>query len=178
LPCPGRDSESAKAVAAGATARRHVERALRELQRERLDIVHLHGARIQDPFAERAAVFDELQERKAAGKIAHIGLSSHYIAAVRAAIRHSEVEVLYPLVNRAGMGILDGSAEQMAAAIEEAAAAGKGVYPMEALARHSPAATWSPAPAKASSGWVPCRAFTGWRSACSAGRRFSPTRAF
>ena len=117
-----------------AMARAHVEKALRELGREQLDIVHLHGARIADPFTERAAVLEELLRLKEEGKIGHVGLSSHYICAVRAAADHPEIEVIHPLINRTGMGILDGSAAEMAAAIAACARAGKGVYAMKALA--------------------------------------------
>lgn len=116
------------------TARAHVERALRELGRERLDIVHLHGARIADPFTERADVLAELLRMKGEGKIGHVGISSHYIAAFRKAVDHPEIEVVHPLINRTGMGILDGSAAEMGAAISACAGAGKGVYAMKALA--------------------------------------------
>lgn len=116
------------------TARAHVERGLKELGRERLDIVHVHAARIEDPFVTRAEVIAELVKMKAEGKIAHVGLSTHYIAAVRKAAAHPEIEVVHPLINRTGMGILDGSAAEMAAAIERCAASGTGIYAMKALA--------------------------------------------
>ncbi len=115
-------------------ARAHVERALRELGRERLDIVHLHGARISDPFVERADVLAELLRMKEEGKIGHVGLSSHYISAVRKAADHPEIEVVHPLINRTGMGILDGTPEEMAEAILACSQSGKGVYAMKALA--------------------------------------------
>jgi aryl-alcohol dehydrogenase-like predicted oxidoreductase len=118
----------------GALARTHVEKALRELGVDRLDIVHLHGARVADPFLERAEVLENLLQMKEEGKIAHVGLSSHYISAIRKAAAHPAIEVLHPLINRTGMGILDGSAEEMAGAIAAAARAGKGVYAMKALA--------------------------------------------
>jgi aryl-alcohol dehydrogenase-like predicted oxidoreductase len=121
-------------AADGSTARAHVERALRELRLERLDIIHMHGARIRSPFTERAEVFETLQRMKEEGKIGHVGLSSHYIEAIRAAAASPLVEVVHPLINRTGMGILDGSAAEMAAAIAQCAAAGKGVYAMKALA--------------------------------------------
>ena len=121
-------------AADAATARRHVEEALRGLGRERLDIVHLHGARLADPFTDRAAVLAELLRMKEEGKIAHVGLSSHYIQAFRLALDHPEIEVVHPLINRTGMGILDGSAEEMADAIAACSRAGKGVYAMKALA--------------------------------------------
>jgi len=115
-------------------ARAHVERGLKELGRERLDVVHLHAARIADPFVERAGVIEELVRMKEEGKIAHVGLSSHYIAAVRAVAERPEIEVVHPLINRTGMGILDGTPEEMAGAIRACARAGKGVYAMKALA--------------------------------------------
>ena len=118
----------------GPTARLHVEKAPRELGREQLDIVHLHGARVADPFVERAAVLEELLGMKEEGKIGHVGLSSHYISAMMKAVEHPEIEVVHPLVNRTGMGILDGTAAEMAVALVACSRAGKGVYAMKALA--------------------------------------------
>ncbi|MBU5636385.1 aldo/keto reductase [Geomonas sp. Red69] len=115
-------------------ARGHVERALTELAVERLDIVHLHGARVADPFVERPEVIEVLLRMKEEGKIAHVGLSSHFVSAMRKSVQHPEIEVVHPLINRTGMGIIDGSQEEMAAAIAACAAAGKGVYAMKALA--------------------------------------------
>ena len=116
------------------TARAHVERALGELSLERLDIVHLHGARVADPFVERPDVIAELLKMKQEGKIAHVGLSSHFVGAIRKSVDHPEIEVVHPLINREGMGIIDGTAQEMASAIAACAAAGKGVYAMKALA--------------------------------------------
>lgn len=117
-----------------AAARGHVERALSELGVERLDIVHLHGARVADPFVERPEVIETLVRMKEEGKIAHVGLSSHFVCAMEKAVLHPEIEVVHPLINRTGMGIIDGTREEMAAAIAACAAAGKGVYAMKALA--------------------------------------------
>jgi ferredoxin len=89
---------------------------------------------VADPFTDRAEVLAELLRMKDEGKIGHVGLSSHYICAMRKAADHPEVEVVHPLINRTGMGILDGSAAEMAEAIAQCAKAGKGVYAMKALA--------------------------------------------
>lgn len=118
----------------GAEARAHVERALRELGRERLDIVHLHGARVSDPFRDRVEVIETLVRLKEEGKIGHVGLSSHFISAIRSCADRPEIEVIHPLINRTGMGILDGTAAEMEEAIAACARAGKGVYAMKALA--------------------------------------------
>lgn len=117
-----------------ATARSHVERGLRELGRERIDIVHCHAARVADPFVERAGVIAELLKMKGEGKIGHVGLSTHYVSAVRKAAMHPEIEVVHPLINRIGLGIIDGSKEEMAAAIAECRGSGTGIYAMKALA--------------------------------------------
>jgi len=115
-------------------ARTHVEKALRELKLDRLDIVHMHGARLADPYVERRHVLEELHHLREEGKIAHIGLSTHYVSAVFKAAKHPGIDVIHPLINRTGMGIIDGSAGEMSKAIEVAAAAGKGIYAMKALA--------------------------------------------
>lgn len=121
-------------AADAAGAREHVELALRELGRERLDIVHIHGARVADPFTERAEVLEALLMMKQEGKVAHVGLSSHYIEAFRKTASHPEIEVVHPLINKNGMGILDGTAAEMTEAIAACAGSGQGVYAMKALA--------------------------------------------
>jgi aryl-alcohol dehydrogenase-like predicted oxidoreductase len=118
----------------GAEARAHVEKALRELALERLDIVHIHGARLSDPCIDRAEVLEQLLLMKQEGKVGHVGISSHYIAAFQAAASRPEIEVVHPLINRTGMGIMDGSAAEMAEAIASCSKKGKGVYAMKALA--------------------------------------------
>jgi aryl-alcohol dehydrogenase-like predicted oxidoreductase len=116
-----------------AGARAHVERALRETGLGRLDVVHVHGARVERPFVDRAEVFAELGRMKDEGKIGHVGLSSHFVPAVREAAGRPEVEVVHPLVNRAGLGIQGGTRDAMLEAVGACAAAGKGIYAMKAL---------------------------------------------
>jgi predicted aldo/keto reductase-like oxidoreductase len=118
----------------GALARAHVERGLRELGIDRFHVVHMHCAKVADPFVERRQVLDVLLAMKEEGKIAHVGLSSHYISAIRKAAEHPEIEVIHPLINMNGMGIIDGTEEEMGAAILACKAAGKGIYAMKALA--------------------------------------------
>lgn len=115
-------------------ARRHVERALREMDLTKLDVVHIHGARLDKPFIDRTEVLAELKKMREEGMLDFIGLSSHYICAVRQAAVNPDIDVIHPLINRDGMGILDGTAEQMAEAIAYAAANDKAVYGMKALA--------------------------------------------
>jgi len=125
-------SKTHAADAAG--ARKHVETALREMGIERLDVLLLHGGRVGGPFTERAEVFEELCRMREEGIARTIGISSHLISVIREAAGNPDIDVIHPLVNRTGMGILDGSAREMADAVALAASAGKGVYAMKALA--------------------------------------------
>jgi len=121
-------------AADAATARLHVESGLRALGRETFDIVHIHGATLQDPFVEREGVYHELLKMREEGKLCHVGLSGHYIKALRKALDEPDIAVVHPLINQAGRGIRDGSAAEMATLIDELSRAGKGVYAMKALA--------------------------------------------
>lgn len=118
----------------GPEARAHIEDALRQLGVERLDVVNVHGARVENPFVERADVFAEILKMIDEGKVGHLGLSTHRWKVVDMAADHPEVAFLHPLINKTGMGIIDGGAAQMAAAIAKAAGAGKTIYAMKALA--------------------------------------------
>jgi aryl-alcohol dehydrogenase-like predicted oxidoreductase/NAD-dependent dihydropyrimidine dehydrogenase PreA subunit len=121
-------------AASGEDARGHVEKALRELGREYLDVVHIHGARLSDPVNQRAEVLAELVKMKGEGKLRFAGCSSHYVSAFESAAGCPDIDVVHPLVNVRGLGIKDGSAGEMALAIRKCSEAGKGVYAMKALA--------------------------------------------
>lgn len=111
-----------------------VGQALSELGRSHIDIMHLHAARDPEPFKHRAGALERLVRLKEEGVVKAIGISTHYICAVRQAAQRDELDVIHPLTNLAGIGIMDGTQDEMAAAIEHAAAAGKGVYVMKPLA--------------------------------------------
>lgn len=117
-----------------ATAESHIDKALRELGRETLDLVHIHGARVANPFTDRAAVIERLLKLKEQGKIRHIGLSTHFVNVAFEAADHPDIEVLHPLINKFGMGLIGGKPEDMASAISVCASKGKGIYAMKALA--------------------------------------------
>jgi predicted aldo/keto reductase-like oxidoreductase len=100
-----------------------------------IDIFHLHAARVGvDVFAERKGAFDCLLEAKAKGLIRAIGISTHSVRAVRMAAEVPEIEVVFPLVNLIGIGILDGTLAEMVDAIKLAADRGKGIYLMKVMA--------------------------------------------
>jgi len=109
--------------------------ALRELGRDDIDMFLLHAARVQpDVFEIRAGAWECLQEYKQKGYIHSIGIATHNVTTVAAAASLAEVDIIFPLINYKGLGILEGNRETMLAAIAKAAGAGKGLYAMKALA--------------------------------------------
>ncbi len=115
--------------------RQAVSEAREALGRDVIDIFHLHAARATAKvFEERGGALRYLCEAKAEGLIRAVGISSHSVVAVRAAADRPEIDVIHPLINLLGLGILDGSIEEMRAAIEYAADRGKGIYLMKAMA--------------------------------------------
>jgi predicted aldo/keto reductase-like oxidoreductase len=115
--------------------RKAIEEALESLGLDSIDIFHLHAARVGvNVFAERKGALDCLCDAKAEGLIRAVGISTHSVRAVRMAADVPEIDVVFPLVNLLGLGILDGSLAEMVEAIGLAADRGKGIYLMKAIA--------------------------------------------
>lgn len=112
-----------------------VQEALDQLGVEFIDIFHLHAARVSATvFTERAGALACLKDYKTKGIIKAVGIATHSVAAARAAAGRDDIDVVFPLLNLKGRGILDGAREEMMEAIRLNYEAGKGVYIMKALA--------------------------------------------
>lgn len=112
-----------------------VEEARVALGRDVLDIFHLHAARIdRSVFEKRAGALECLIDMKAKGVVKAVGISTHSVDVVRAAATIDAFDVVFPIINVIGLGILHGTKEEMEQAIEEAHSAGKGLFAMKALA--------------------------------------------
>jgi predicted aldo/keto reductase-like oxidoreductase len=109
----------------------------RALDLDVIDIFLLHEVREDPDFARRAGAWECLNTMKAKGVVKAIGLSTHYTdtAALNASLPESDV--LFPLINKDGLGIRCGKGfgtkEDMAAAIARNSGAGKGVFTMKAF---------------------------------------------
>ncbi|NMB24012.1 MAG: 4Fe-4S binding protein, partial [Firmicutes bacterium] len=68
---------------------------------------------------------------KERGIVRAIGISTHRVQGVRAAALVPEMDVISPLINYRGIGIIDGTKEDMMEAMEFATACGKGIYAMK-----------------------------------------------
>ncbi len=113
--------------------RRAVERALGSMGVDCVDIFLLHEQESALTLKGHQEALRYLADARRAGKVRAIGASTHHVACVRAAALVPDIDVIHPLVNRSGIGIADGTAAEMLAAVEDARLAGKGIYSMKAL---------------------------------------------
>ncbi len=112
---------------------RSLEEARRELDRDVIDIFLLHEQESALTLAGHRPALEYLLEARERGLVRAAGISSHAVAAVRAAAVMPEVDIIHPLYNQQGLGILDGSQAEMLAALTLAQRNGKGIYAMKAL---------------------------------------------
>ncbi len=111
-----------------------VRQALKDLDVGFIDIFHLHAARSTAAVLDqRAGALECLCEYKARGIIKAVGISTHSVSTVRRAIETPGIDVILPIINHAGLGILHGTRDDMVSAIRDASVVGKGVYAMKAL---------------------------------------------
>ncbi len=109
-----------------------VDEARQALNRDVIDIFMLHEQESEHTFRGHAEALDALYTLKARGVIRAVGASTHYISGVKAAAKLG-LDVIHPLINRDGLGIVDGTREEMEKAIAYAHAKGIGIYTMKAL---------------------------------------------
>jgi aryl-alcohol dehydrogenase-like predicted oxidoreductase/ferredoxin len=115
------------------TAEASLRKALEAIHTDYIDIFSLHEQESEHTIRGHYEALEYFIKAKEKGYIRALGISTHGIAAVRAALRYPEIQVIHPIINKAGLGIIDGSTAEMLAAIEAAAQAGKGIYSMKAL---------------------------------------------
>lgn len=113
--------------------RKSVENACREIGRDYIDIFMLHEQSSRMTLKGHADALRYLSDAKQQGIIRATGVSTHTIDVVRAAALIEEIDVIHPIINIKGIGITDGTAEEMLEAIRFAAECGKGIYSMKAL---------------------------------------------
>lgn len=113
--------------------RQSVERVLRELNIDYIDIFALHEQESRLTLKGHEEALEYLCDAKAEGKVRAVGVSTHAVEVVEAAIYMDAIDVLHPIVNKAGLGIIDGTIDRMLDAVKRFHQAGKGVYGMKPL---------------------------------------------
>lgn len=115
------------------TAERSLDKALREMNTDYIDIFLLHEQESVHTLRGHAEAIDTFWKYKEQGVIGSIGISTHYVAGVKAACNDERLHVIHPIINVAGIGIVDGTTSDMIAAMEEAKKKGKFLFAMKAL---------------------------------------------
>lgn len=114
-----------------AGAKKNLTKALRELNRDWIDIYMLHEQESVHTIRGHWEAINFLIKEKKKGNIRAIGISTHRVEGVYAACEIDELEVIHPIINVRGLGIEDGTREDMEKAIAYAKTKGKGIYAMK-----------------------------------------------
>lgn len=113
------------------TAEYSINKALTELNTDYLDIFMLHEQENGNNFMGHYEAVERFMKYKQDGVIKHFGISTHRIEAVRDSIKFKEIEILFPLVNMMGIGLQDGTIDDMLEAIKKAKAYDKFIMAMK-----------------------------------------------
>ncbi|MCQ1529783.1 aldo/keto reductase [Lutispora saccharofermentans] len=107
--------------------------ALTELNTDYIDIFSLHEQESEHTLRGHSEAIEYLLRAKEKGYIRALGISTHHVAGVRAALKYDDIQIIHPIYNKAGLGIIDGSVSDMKNAIAKANSMGKGIYSMKPL---------------------------------------------
>lgn len=110
-----------------------IEKARKALNRDIIEIFLLHEQESAYTLRGHEGAWQELLEAKSKGQVNWIGISTHAIAGVRAGALQPGLDIIHPLLNYQGLGIIDGNLQGMLEALEFAAELGVGIYAMKVL---------------------------------------------
>lgn len=111
-----------------------IKQALDYMGIDYIDIFHLHAPKVNpDVFDIRKGALQCLLDYKSKGIIKAVGISTHNVKVVEAAAERQDIDIVFPLLNKAGRGIVGGTEEEMRAAISRCEQHGKGIYLMKVL---------------------------------------------
>jgi len=112
--------------------RRDVERFLREMETDRLDILLLHFMTQSNWPKRYADAMEALSQAKEQGKVRAVGVSCHGLGALSAAAETDWADVVLARINFAGVN-MDARPAKVAPLIERMYASGKAIYGMKIL---------------------------------------------
>jgi predicted aldo/keto reductase-like oxidoreductase len=114
-------------------ARESLEKARKQLDVDVIDIFLMHEQESRLTLRGHQEALEFYIEAKVKGLIKAVGVSTHRIEVVEACAHMDHIDVIHPLVNQTGIGIGDGTIEEMLLAVKNAYDQGKGIYSMKAL---------------------------------------------
>ncbi len=107
-----------------------VEQARTALNRDVIDIFLLHEQESEHTLRGHQSALEMLYRLKSQNVIRAVGLSTHHVAGVTGAVKFG-LDVVFPLLNVTGFGIVDGTRLDMETAVQQASGNGLGVFLMK-----------------------------------------------
>ncbi len=114
-------------------AERSLGRAMKEMGVSYLDVFLLHEQESEHTIRGHWEAAEYFIKAKEKGYIRAFGISTHSVNAVQAALKIPEIEIIHPLINKKGLGIINGTRDEMIHSINLANELGKGIYGMKVL---------------------------------------------
>lgn len=114
-------------------AEKSLQKVLKALDTDYIDIMLLHEQESEHTLRGHYPALEYFFKQREKGRIRATGVSTHFIRCVEAAKEYEEIQVVHPIINMKGIGIQDGTAEEMLAAIKMLHDRGVGIYSMKAL---------------------------------------------
>lgn len=113
------------------TAKKTLNRALNEMNTDYVDLFLLHEQEGDLTIRGHYEAIEYFLKQKEKGIIKEVGISTHFVEGVKAMNKYPELKIIMPIINKSGIGIIDGTRQEMESAIKEAYTLGKGVYAMK-----------------------------------------------
>ncbi len=110
-----------------------VEECLQQTGLSHIDVFLLHAVRDAVDLEARSEALSYLREAREQGLIGAVGASSHSARTIDILASTAGIEVLHPMYNRDGIGILDATLAEMTDILKRARDRGIGIYAMKPL---------------------------------------------
>lgn len=114
-------------------AKSSIELALKEIGTDYIDIFMLHEQESVHTIRGHYDAIKYFLKAKDQGKIRAFGISTHKVAGVKGVKEYPEIEIIHPIVNKYGIGINDGTIEDMLSELKDLKDMGIGIYAMKPL---------------------------------------------
>ncbi|OPL08460.1 MAG: hypothetical protein AVO33_10915 [delta proteobacterium ML8_F1] len=115
------------------TARESLDKALREMGTDYIDIFLLHEQESIHTLRGHGEAIEFFQRAKARGQIRGFGISTHHNAALEGALKTPGIDVVMAITNAKGLGIADGTMAQSIPLLKALKARGTLIYGMKPL---------------------------------------------
>ncbi|MDD4028706.1 MAG: aldo/keto reductase [Caldisericia bacterium] len=110
-----------------------IDYGLQQIQREYFDIFMLHEQESIYTLKGHREALRAVMDAKKQGKVRAVGISTHSVQLTKQLLLHPEFEVVHPIFNQVGHGLIHGNLEDQKENIKQLYEAGKGLFVMKPL---------------------------------------------